>query len=103
MSHFYGVLQGSRGQATRCGTSFSGLTVTAAGWDGALEIELWQDSQGRDRFRVRQKSWQGSGVERVIAGGLLGKHATLKKKGREPMAVSAERMPSGLAQRLDPY
>jgi hypothetical protein len=84
MSHFYGVLQGSRGQATRCGTERSGLEVTAAGWDGALTITLWKDAKGHDRFRVEQRSWQGAGVSRVIAGGKLGQHATLKKKGKDP-------------------
>lgn len=33
MSRFYGSMQGSRGEATRCGTPASGITAHVHGWD----------------------------------------------------------------------
>jgi len=40
MSHFYGTVQGHRGEATRCGAKSSGLTSTANGWDIGGEVEV---------------------------------------------------------------
>ena len=51
MSHFYGVLTGSRGQATRCGTKNSGLNTTAAGWKGAIEVYL-TEVNGVDHYAI---------------------------------------------------
>ena len=51
MSHFYGTLQGNRGEATRCGTKNSGLVTYAASWSGAIRTHLWYDHQiKRDRY-----------------------------------------------------
>ena len=72
MSHFYGVLNGSRGAATRAGTKCSGLTVTAASWVGAIRVELSIDAEGRDCFRVLQTPWHGAGVSELLAEGILG-------------------------------
>jgi len=73
MSHFYGVLQGSRGEVTRCGTVRSGVTTYAAGWQGAIKTTVWHDSNiDLDCFRVEIIPWQGSGGEtQVIATGEL--------------------------------
>ena len=72
MSHFYGTLQGSRGQATRCGTKNSGITTYAAGWQGAIRVYVYQDEQGRDKFTVNLVPWKYSGGQDcVIAEGLL--------------------------------
>lgn len=76
MSHFYGVLNGQRGEATRCGSKASGLTVTAASWNGAIAVHLYVDDDGNDCFEVREKAWRGHGIERVISTGLIGKRAT---------------------------
>lgn len=72
MSHFYGTMKGSRGEATRCGTKNSGMRVTAASWAGAITTELYIDDQGRDCFRVLQRPWHGRGVSEVIAEGVIG-------------------------------
>lgn len=73
MSHFYGTLQGIRGQATRCGGKGSGLTTQAAGWRGAIRTEIWHDeASDRDMYRVWLTPWHYSGGKaRVIAEGVL--------------------------------
>lgn len=71
MAHFYGTLQGSRGLASRLGTKNSGLETVAAGWRGAIKVELWNDN-GRDMFRVWLTPWQNSGGRnRILASGEL--------------------------------
>lgn len=72
MAHFYGKLQGSRGEVTRCGTKNSGLTTVAAGWGGAIEVTVRQDSEGNDVFEVALIPWQGSGGRRyTLSQGVL--------------------------------
>lgn len=46
MAHFYGNLKGSRGEATRCGTARSGLTVSARSWAGSVTVELEDTDSG---------------------------------------------------------
>ncbi len=41
MSHFYGRIQGNRGEATRSGTKGSGYHATAAIWSGYIVTSLW--------------------------------------------------------------
>lgn len=72
MSHFYGSLHGSRGEATRCGTKNSGLTTTAASWSGAVQTRLYQNSDGEDCYVVELTPWRGAGVSQVLARGLVG-------------------------------
>ena len=72
MSHFYGTVQGNRGQGTRCGTKASGMDVTAASWNGAIETELYVDEKGRDCYVVREVFWCGRGQYRMIARGVIG-------------------------------
>lgn len=72
MSHFYGTMLGSRGEATRCGTKASGMEVIAAGWGGAIRTSLFVDDQGRDCYRVEQIPWQGEGAYRLIEEGIVG-------------------------------
>ena len=74
MSHFYGTLKGSRGEATRCGTKGSGVEVTAAGWGGCITVRVYHDkATGEDRFLICQERWQGSGISQSIASGVIGK------------------------------
>ena len=61
MSHFYGTLQGSRGEATRCGTASSGIETYAASWKGAIRVEVFVDKNGKDAYRVTRQPWQYSG------------------------------------------
>jgi hypothetical protein len=73
VSHFYGTLKGTRGQATRCGSKSSGITVQAASWAGAVEVRMWHDEEtGRDYFSVEQFQWHGRGARRDIAHGYVG-------------------------------
>jgi hypothetical protein len=44
MAHFYGTINGQRGQASRLGGKASGLTTYAASWQGAVKVSLWYDS-----------------------------------------------------------
>jgi hypothetical protein len=68
MSHCYGVLNGSRGEATRCGTKSSGMTATAASWQGAVSVSLYE-RDGIDYARVSLTPWQGAGTDRVLYDG----------------------------------
>lgn len=69
MSHFYGTLQGGRGEVTRGGTKKSGLEAWVASYSGAVRVKVYVDMQGRDRVRVEKRTWQGSGKEMAIYDG----------------------------------
>ena len=72
MSHFYGTIQGNRGEATRCGTKNSGINVYAAGWAGCIHTTLYLGSDGLDYFRVWLEPWSSSGgYTRLLAEGEL--------------------------------
>ncbi len=74
MSHFYGVLSGQAGNATRCGSKNSGLNTIAASWSGSVRVHLFHDKEtGEDRFIITQNPWQGAGIFSVIAQGIVGK------------------------------
>ena len=76
MSHFYGSIKGTRGEATRCGDKRSGYKATIAGWGGAIQIHLTHRIRvgviGVDRFDVRLIQWGGSkGEDILLASGVL--------------------------------
>jgi len=73
MAHFYGELQGNRGEATRLGAKNSGLRVVAASWTGAIRTNIyWDEDKQKNMFHVRLIPWHGSGGEsRLIAEGIL--------------------------------
>ncbi len=74
MSHFYGTLQGSRGQATRCGAKNSGLQTLAASWSGAIEVNIdHNEKTGEDYYRIYATPWHGQGDSFEIARGIVGK------------------------------
>ena len=66
MAHFYGVLRGTRGEATRCGSKNSGLTVTAASWRGSVRVTLYMDSNGTDMASVTLAPWRGQGTTKTL-------------------------------------
>jgi hypothetical protein len=71
MAHFYGTLQGWRGEASRLGTKTSGLETVAAGWNGAIKTEIFH-RDGRDMYRVTLMPWKGSaGRPQALAEGEL--------------------------------
>ena len=44
MSHFYSRIQGSKGEATRCGTKSSGIRAEATGWNVGTVASLRYDA-----------------------------------------------------------
>lgn len=69
MSHFYGTLKGTRGEATRCGDKARGLSAIAAGWGGAIDVFLYTKDTGGilvDWFDVRLIPWQNSGGNTIL-------------------------------------
>jgi hypothetical protein len=62
MSHFYGSLKGTKGEATRCGDKKNGLCTYAASWSGAVKVDLTHREDGVDWASVYLVPWQGSGV-----------------------------------------
>ena len=71
MSHFYGTLQGlGKNEVTRRGAR--SLCTVAAGWDGAIEVNLYIDKKGRDCYDVHQVKWQGVGIDRLLVSGVVG-------------------------------
>ena len=73
MSHFYGSVKGNRGYATRGGTKNSGYQTIAASWDGAIEVKLiYNPKTDENIYIVYQSKWNGKGVDREIARGIIG-------------------------------
>lgn len=68
MSHFYAIIQGSRGRATRCGTRQSGMVTQAASWSGSVRVSL-TERDGVDWAYVTLEPWHGTGDSRVIYDG----------------------------------
>ncbi len=67
MSHFYGTVQGSRGQATRQGGKNAGLETYAASWKGAVRVMAYYDeATDTDCVRVDLTTWHGHGIHRVL-------------------------------------
>jgi len=77
MAHFYGILQGGRGRATRCGTRTSGMETTAASWEGAVSVSLYE-RDGCDYARVKLTPWHGRGTSRVLYDGPVSGAATVR-------------------------
>jgi hypothetical protein len=78
MAHYFGSVQGMRGEASRLGSPASGLTTIAASWSGAVRTRLYQEA-GVECARVELTPWQGRGVSRVLYDGPVGDmnaHAT---------------------------
>lgn len=76
MSHFYGTLQGTRGEATRCGTKNSGMVTHCASFKGAVRCRAYIDD-GIDMVQVDIVPWQGHGDFRLLYDGpISGEPAT---------------------------
>ena len=68
MSHFYGSMEGSRGEATRCGTKSSGLSIHARGWRVGARVECSVNTEGQDEVQVFSTSGSnGHSQDRLIA------------------------------------
>ena len=67
MAHFYGNLKGSRGEATRCGTASSGLTVSARSWGGSITVEL-EERDGRTFCHLFARDGSGTHGKLLYSG-----------------------------------
>ena len=53
MAHFYGEIQGNRGEATRMGTKNSGFRGHIRGWHIGVSIECsYNEELGKDVIRI---------------------------------------------------
>jgi len=59
VAHFYGWLQGSKGQTTRCGTRNSGINAEIQGWDLGIKAQMSQNSNGEDEINVYLTGGEG--------------------------------------------
>jgi len=73
MAHFYGTLQGARGEATRLGTKNSGLHTTACSYEGKVRVVLdFDEKLGKDIATVSLAKHMGQGVEVELFSGPVG-------------------------------
>lgn len=73
MAHFYGTLQGSRGEATRLGTKNSGIMTTTCSYQGKVRVCLNFDPRtGQDIATISLAKHMGKGVERTLFKGPVG-------------------------------
>jgi hypothetical protein len=69
MAHFYGIVSGrGRTTASRVGRKATGLQTTAASWQGAVKVSLYERA-GVDHALVELTPWRGAGVTRVLYDG----------------------------------
>lgn len=81
MSHFYGTIQGNRGEATRCGSKESGMETYCASWKGAIRTYAWfNKQQNEDWVRVTKTPWQGQGEEKLLYEGPIGRNYRLEEE-----------------------
>jgi len=76
MSHFYGVIQSGNSknnEVTKRGFSTTGLKVTAASWEGAIEVELQHDEKEGDIAIIKRIPWKGEGENETLFVGNIGK------------------------------
>jgi hypothetical protein len=87
MAHFYGSVQGARGEATRLGHKSSGMRTVAASWSGSVTTELYH-RDGVDYARVRLLPWNNMGVERTLYDGPVGGAKTREELCHDPILDS---------------
>ena len=77
MSRLYGTIDGAaKNQGTMRGHTH--LTTHAAGWRGAIRVDVVADADGTDRYTVTLVPWKGSpGTERELCSGVLDSSVTL--------------------------
>lgn len=79
MAQFFGLLKGTRGEATRLGSKSSGLVTEACSYQGKIVTVLRHDDfTGKDVFEVRMERHQGAGDYMVIATGVVGDAMSIK-------------------------
>lgn len=77
MAHFYGTLQGARGEATRLGTKNSGIHTTTCSYQGKVRVVLdFDEKTGKDIATISLAKHMGSGVEYTLFEGPVGEKPT---------------------------
>jgi hypothetical protein len=67
MSHFYGSVQGNRGEATRGGSKDSGIFGHIRGWNVGVRVDVDHDeNEGQDIVTVRSTGGSNSSSGEVI-------------------------------------
>lgn len=67
MAHFYGRIQGNRGEATRMGSRASGFQAYAASWEGRVSTRLWHNEErGEDWCEVSLERHHGAGSSHLL-------------------------------------
>ena len=81
MSHFYGTVQGNRGEASRAGSKRSGMTTYCASWNGAVRCYAYTNEEGIDCVIVMLMPWHGQGVypNKVLYRGPIGEYAPVEE------------------------
>tara|TARA_R110002110_G_scaffold26640_7_gene97697 strand:- start:76 stop:375 length:300 start_codon:yes stop_codon:yes gene_type:complete len=70
MADFYGAVQGSGAEVHRLGSKVSGLTTSAASWQGSVHVYLKTDENGRVLADVQLRPWYGAGTYKNIVSDL---------------------------------
>lgn len=68
MAHFYGNIQGNRGEATRMGTKDSGIEGHIRGWTNGCRVNCYVDINGNDVVEIYAttgSSFRGIGQIRI--------------------------------------
>lgn len=57
MGHFYGEIQGNRGEATRTGTKNSGMDADVGGWSVGVRVSCRHcEATGKDEIHIYKTS-----------------------------------------------
>lgn len=100
MARFYGTIKGNRGQATRMGTTASGMRSIAASWSGAVEAHAYaSNGADRDSVDVSLIRWHGEGVSLPLYRGPVNPTTEELIAGLFPNDLNAN--PSALRQLAD--
>ena len=88
MAHFYGTIQGARGEASRLGHKSSGLTVKAASWQGAV-LTVLSHVDGRDWATVYLTRHRGAGIgiDRTLYDGPIDGRKVRKARAKTTAAL----------------
>ena len=67
MAHFYGSMQGNKGEVTRCGTKKSGMTAHIRGWNIGVKVNIRHDKEtGKDNYTIYETGGSNGGSETLI-------------------------------------
>jgi len=66
MSRFYGSIQGTKGEATRCGDSKNGIHGHVRGWNLGGMVRMFVNEHGEDVCRIWVTSGSQGGGEHFL-------------------------------------